>query len=190
MEQLASYYDEVYARPHSDYTISVEEAPWILLWETAASHAIKHGPCHIVDIGCGPGHFPKVLLKRHPTWIEEGGSYTGIDFSVKAIELAQKAAPQFSFDIRDLNDSKPIPDADMYVTMEFLEHIHEDLSVMKRLKPGSEIFLTVPNVNDIAHVRHFPELQNAINRYGQFIDIQYAYGITDEHHAIFGKIKG
>ncbi|MAG26100.1 hypothetical protein CMI47_11020 [Candidatus Pacearchaeota archaeon] len=190
MEQPASYYDEVYSRPVSDYTIPVEEAPWLPLWETAASYAIKGGPCHVVDIGCGPGHFPSILLKRYPTWTEEGGTYTGIDFSSKAIGLGKKVALGLKWILRDLNDDEPIPDADLYVTMEFLEHIHEDLRVMKKLKAGAEIFLTVPNVNDIAHVRYFPELKNAVNRYGQFIDIAYAYQITDEHYAISGKIKG
>jgi 2-polyprenyl-3-methyl-5-hydroxy-6-metoxy-1,4-benzoquinol methylase len=105
----------------------------------------------ILDLGCGDGrlcqHIPKL------------STYTGVDYSVKRIELAKKTYPSYKFIAEDLHifidttDMKP----DLIVCVEVLEHLEVPkklLDIIKDRMPNSIIIGTVPiNMPYIAHLQ-------------------------------------
>ena len=104
----------------------------------------------IIDLGCGIGYF-SLLVEKH--------KYYGIDFSPKVIEQAKAINPSKVFIVSDLlNESlhkRLYKDKCVYVCLEALEHIREDMKVLEAIPSGSPVVISVPNRDFISHVRHF-----------------------------------
>ena len=163
-EKPAEYYNQFGANDHfkSHYTASKYYPTWLMITD----HMLKSGSQKILDIGCGPGQFAKIL-------IDNGFSdYTGIDFSEARIGHAKQICPQLSFICKDVFEIGLIESLnyDTVVMTEFLEHITEDTQVFRRLKPGTKIFGTVPNFGGSSHVRKFETPADLHERYGGLVD--------------------
>lgn len=97
----------------------------------------------LLDVGCGAANGYAPELARHV------GSYTGVDVSQHAVELAQAAG----FDARVIEDAAelPFPDAsfDSAVCIEVLEHLFEPHAAAREirrvLRPGGTLVVSVPN---------------------------------------------
>lgn len=121
----------------------------------------------IVELGCGTGRFARYMLGHAST-------YLGLDFSLAAVEEARRynESPA-AFDVADLR-TDPIPIADVYVALEVLEHLADDLALLARLPAGARVVLSVPSFDSPAHVRHFPTRGAAAARYGRALSIDRA----------------
>jgi len=153
----------------------------------------KESKKHILDLGCGYGNLARFLSMKGYS----RQSYTGIDFSSLGIQLARKWVPKFVFARGDLLDKKTAkkfyrPDY-VYVILEVLEHVKEDLRVLSIIPLNSEIILSVPNFSGTSHVRFFETEKQAINRYSSLIDVESSetikISINDEVKKFF-IIKG
>lgn len=113
----------------------------------------------LVDIGCGDG---RMLFELKKTIKKD--KLVGIDYSEKAILLAQAMCSGVSFIHRDIIKSKTIIKAEVVTLVETLEHIPLEQvstfleSTANHLKRGGTLIITVPldtvPVNE-KHYQHF-----------------------------------
>jgi 2-polyprenyl-3-methyl-5-hydroxy-6-metoxy-1,4-benzoquinol methylase len=110
----------------------------------------------LVDVGCGDGRFLREVKKRHPA-----KEVLGIDYSERAINLAQAMNPNLRYERRDII-TKPLNRTfDVATLIEVVEHIRPDQvqqfirQVHAALRPGGRLVLTVPHVNMPVQDKHF-----------------------------------
>jgi SAM-dependent methyltransferase len=115
----------------------------------------------VVELGCGPGLLLPYLNVE---------SYIGLDFSARAIALARSQFRRADFRVADVRD--PIPVAETYVMNEVLEHLDDDLRLLRSL-PSSLVVLSVPSFDSASHVRFFEKEGAAVKRYGRVLAIDH-----------------
>lgn len=100
-------------------------------------------PIRALEVGCGAGFFTGQLAQR-------GCDATGIDLSPVGVEAARKRFTNAKFQVHDLTEPIPFPDAsfDFIWCSEVLEHLFSPLAVLEEmrrvLRPGGRVQLTVP----------------------------------------------
>lgn len=129
------------------------------LWRRTAKLVPKDAT--VVELGCGPGMLLPYLGIR---------SYVGLDFSPNAIATARRMYPRADFRVADVRE--PIPAADVYVMNEVLEHLDDDLALLRSLPP-STVVLSAPSFDSASHVRFFAKEGAAVKRYGRVLAIDH-----------------
>jgi len=153
-ELAAKYYNEHIPKTISSY--------WVNLYNKAIGLLPSSTNIKIAELGCGPGLFAEFLYKKGY------GNYWGVDFSNKCVELAKERVPSYKFKVGNLYDKniqKEFVNYDVFIIIETLEHITNDLSIIKAIPKGRKIILSVPNRNDPAHVRYFKSIKQVRDRY-------------------------
>lgn len=172
MERSAKWYDEAY-RVSQEYRKAPGDSRYFPIWDKALSLI---GDEKVIDLGCGSGQFAKLLLNNGKNFI------CGIDFSVEAIEIARQLNPgnKFQFFMRDLVADFQIPSVlyDLVTCFEVLEHITEDLDVIKKIDSGKRFIFSVPNYDYRSHVRKFNSEMQILRRYFDLVEIQHVYHFT------------
>lgn len=135
--------------------------PYAPLW-LAAARLVPAG-LRVVELGCGTGRLGSLLAPR-------AASYVGLDFAPRLVEEARRFAPAAEFRVADLR-TDPIPEADAYVATEVLEHVDDDLALLRRLPRGALVVVSVPSFDSRSHVRFFPATRSAAWRYSVALDI-------------------
>lgn len=178
IQQSAFYYDEVFSRPY--YAVEAEKlTPWLPIWELGAKKIAEAKHKKIIDLGCGPGFFAKILSKR----TEHSFDYIGYDFSRVAINRARKQSdPRFRFELSDLQTNSFEKDMDVCVSLEFLEHIEFDLDIISKIPVKTRFLFSVPSFDDPGHVRWFVNLNTVIERYRNLLEFN---SITEENQRFF-----
>ena len=122
----------------------------------------------ICEIGCGSGQFAHMASDYSFDYV------IGIDFSPTGIELFEALRKEYDFiaefylaDAREINYYE-----DVIVCFSVLEHIKNDLSVIKRIPSGKKFIFIVPSFDDIRHVRSFENKKAIYRRYGDLLDIE------------------
>jgi SAM-dependent methyltransferase len=164
-EASEAYYDAAFSNdPH--YHVPFYKSSYYPTWAVVIDRLRRYGCRKILDVGCGPGQFAEVVADAGFT------SYSGLDFSTVAIDMAQQRTPQFDFQVADVcrPDSYAGRDFDAIVCMEVLEHIEDDYAVVSCFPAGTRCLMTVPNFPWRSHVRHFESEQSVTRRYASFFD--------------------
>lgn len=164
-EQPSSHYDGYYAKSAA-YNAHYSKSVYYFLWSVIADRIEHSGITSVLEIGCGPGQLASMLLDRGLQ------SYTGMDFSPKAIEMARKNCPKGRFEVGDAlaTDLHRQVDHDLIICTEVLEHIENDLQVVSRFRPGVRCICTVPSFAHESHVRLFRDCEEVKSRYGPFFE--------------------
>lgn len=167
----AAYYDEMYLH-NAEYKKHYKDSFYLPLWE-AAAELIGYEEC-ILELGCGVGQFAQFLLDNFDRFLKgksDGCDYIGIDFSGEAIARARKTS-RLTFKQEDINliDFKEYSWIHAVVILETLEHLEDDLELLRKIKE-KRIIITVPEFDDPAHVRFFPTQDDVINYYSQVLCI-------------------
>lgn len=140
---------------------------------------------HIIDLGCGPGHFAS-LVGLHLDTIEK---YEGYDFSQTAINMAKSLVgkdDRFKFYEKNLREFNFPKKNNLVVTMyEFLEHISFDLELISKIPPGTWVVFSVPSYDSAGHVRWFNYLEAVKNRYERLIKIESVYTCKVKKNKIY-----
>jgi len=162
MEKPVSWYNEAWKRggwikcksePRHIYTIA---------------ELRRLGVKTILDICCGQGG-PLSLFR------DSGFICYGFDFSSAAIEIAQKVNKFKNVWVGDALDKENYTgEYDAYLAIQVLEHITQDLDVIRNLKPDIPFIFSLPNWMhpSLEHVRKFPSDKSINQRYGEIVDIK------------------
>ena len=121
----------------------------------------------IADLGCGPGLFAEFPYKAGYV------NYWGVDFAIECIKLAKKRVPSYQFIVGNLYDKtiqKEFVKYDVFISIESLEHMTNDLEVLKAIPKGKHIIFSVPNAGDESHVRCFKKVSQVRERYNPLIE--------------------
>jgi len=122
----------------------------------------------VADIGCGIGNMAK--------WIGRAGyetsQYLGVDFSGKMIAKARELNPGFEFIVGDIYNQdiqEAIDGCDVWMMLEFLEHVRDDVEVIRSIPSGKRVVFAVPNFDSKSHVRWFDNKKVVTGKYGDFV---------------------
>ena len=157
------YYDTIYAQSEK-YQADPEHSAYLPVWEKVVGILKQDGVKQVLDIGCGPGQFAEYLIKNIP-----GINYTGVDYSQTAIETGRLRCPTAQFYVKDLMQEGALEEfqADVFIILEVLEHINQDLELIARIPGGQKVIFSVPNMDSFGHVRFFKDTQAVLKRYGE-----------------------
>jgi 2-polyprenyl-3-methyl-5-hydroxy-6-metoxy-1,4-benzoquinol methylase len=160
-EATAEFYDAVYA-DSADYARDAELASYAPIWDAIAALIKSYGSTQVLDIGCGPGQFAEFLMRRLP-----GIRYSGLDFSEVAICAARERCPSLRFEVADAlrSDAASTFEYDLATCTEVLEHIDDDIGLLRRLRSGARFIGSVPNFDSFGHVRFFASEDEVAERY-------------------------
>ena len=149
-EQGHQYYDLIYAGGYTTKAYLPLYNQVLKMIEQAGSQA------NVLEIGCGIGDLGKMIINR-------GHTYRGFDFSPIAIQRCQQLVPNGAFAIGDAyNPAAYVPhNYDTAVALEVLEHL-DDLRIIENIPPGVRLIASVPDYDDIAHVRLYQDPQRDI----------------------------
>ena len=164
-EQPPEFYDaKVRDVPH--WTLHYTRSQYFPIWTVIADRLRSSGCKSVLDIGCGSGQFAALLADRNFP------NYLGIDFSPGMVGQARRVCPAYEFRVADIRKDKALEEHpyDCVVSLEFLEHVEDELSVVERIKPGTLVLATVPNFPARSHVRHFQDESAVVERYGTHFD--------------------
>lgn len=171
----AEVYDEMLRDPDAPALVPLDENPWLPLY-IAAYALVPADTAPIVDLGCGVGRFADHVSRHHR------GHYYGCDFSEVAIQTAIASdlriggcPNHFTFEQLDLRDWTPdtAPAGAVFVCLEVLEHLDDDLGLVAKIPPGAPLIASVPNYESDTHVRTFPTVGAIWQRYEHLLDIAH-----------------
>ncbi len=185
-EKGPSWYDESFDRAEH-WRRHYSRSRYYFLWTVIADRIRRAGVESILEIGCGPGQLACLLRDRGIT------RYHGFDFSPKRIEQARRVCPELTFSVQDAFETDLFSEFDYQgaVCTEFLEHVEQDLDVLKRIRSGTRFLGTVPNFPFTSHVRHFADVDEVRRRYGSsFRDLGVDAFLADEKGKTFFLLEG
>jgi 2-polyprenyl-3-methyl-5-hydroxy-6-metoxy-1,4-benzoquinol methylase len=184
-ELKEDWYDNAY-KGAVKYDVHYTKSPYYKIWVYIASIIDKGAD--VLDLGCGTGQFANLLIDNNIKY-----SY-GIDFSKTAIDLAKKVV-DCNFYVADLYNKETynLHDYNTVICLEVLEHIEDDLSVLKSIKEGSNIIISVPNYDSKSHVRHFESIDSVIARYKDSFNIEgfktFDVSVKNKIFVLYGNNK-
>jgi SAM-dependent methyltransferase len=151
----AFYYDDVYER-YEKYSCHYTKSRYYELWKRCVE--LIPDDANILEVGCGTGQFLQMLqdTKRYLK------GYAGFDFSHVAISMCKSGLVRQG-DARNPNlygDSY-----DLIIALEVMEHLLDDVEVIRLWPKGKNVLLTLPVFDDPAHVRFFETAEQIIKRY-------------------------
>jgi trans-aconitate methyltransferase len=173
-ERDAAWYDESYSR-WEWRDKPAEGTPWTPLWKAVLAHIRPED--QVLDLGCGAGQLAELRQARDG---RSTGYWTGMDFSRTALEAALRRVPVATWCDGDVREVPPswFQGADVVVISETLEHIEDDLAVLRQIPAGKRVVLSVPNFDSDGHVRWFTSPRLAEERYKPFLTNDYAARIV------------
>lgn len=143
-EKNAAYYDEIY---RSGYSTSKYAPLYDLILKTLET---IHEP-KVLELGCGIGDLGSLIVQK-------GHPYRGFDFSETAVGHSRRRCPGGSFQLGNVYnaaDYQPV-DYNTVIALEVLEHV-DDMKVMANIPAGARIIASVPDYNDVAHLRLYQD---------------------------------
>lgn len=177
----ADFYDDVIANRDSPHLLPATVGPWGELYNAVARILANYWERpRVVDLGCGTGRLAELIGPHTGLTV----TYRGLDFSRAMLTEAARHLERFEnpetsdtcwFEYFDLAGHWPEllrndPDV-TYIALEVLEHLDDDLALLAKLPEGADVILSVPSTDSYAHVRHFPNLTDAIDRYATALDL-------------------
>jgi len=152
----ASHYDE-HADPSATWRTS--KARDVVYMPAAVQCAIAGGP--ILDLGCGTGIFGAMLDEMHVPYL------MGIDTSTRAVLIAQRHGPAECMHRKRLARFLREHESEYRTVamLEVLEHVYEDMALLRLIPSGKRIVVSVPSSASVGHVRWFGSMAEAADRY-------------------------
>jgi len=178
-EQNSQFYNNIYDSVLS-YQHHYADSLYYKLWQELSKWI--EPDMKIIDLGCGSGQLANLL---YDIGIK---NYIGIDFSQTAIDMANKInqIKTFQFICADFRTC-PIPEGDTYMLSEVLEHVQDDLELLKKIPDNKRIIASVPNFDCSGHVRYFLNENSVSKRYNKIINIEYLYNVNNKFFVFIGK---
>ncbi|MGA9868993.1 MAG: class I SAM-dependent methyltransferase [Acetobacteraceae bacterium] len=166
-ELPAEYYDEFHG-VDAHYSKNYRKSRYYALFRAILKELNDIRPSLILEVGCGSGVLAQMLQEQLPSV-----SYRGFDFSRTAVGRAgRRTGRQDMFFVADARSAAAYEsDYDAIVCTEVLEHIEDDLDVIRNWRPGTPCICSVPNFLNDEHVRCFRHESEVCERYGDLLSI-------------------
>lgn len=177
----AAYYDRIF-RTHEQFHRHYSRSRYLPLWQEIAKSLPPDA--NILEVGCGTGQLAALLF-------DEGfRRYRGFDFSESAVVRARASVPDFDFEVADARKLSSFEGQyDTVVATEVLEHLDDDLGMIRMLPPGTSLHFTLPCKDDPSHVRYFPHVKGAEARYANVLE-DLSVRTLAQWHIGLGVVKG
>jgi 2-polyprenyl-3-methyl-5-hydroxy-6-metoxy-1,4-benzoquinol methylase len=126
----------------SEFHVRRKEITIDLLSEAISS---VQGVPQVLDLGCGQGHITEKIRQAL-----SGAEFTGLDYSVSAIEYAHEHFSQIDFAVGDAYDMPYANEFfDVVVCNNLWEHVPDPLFLLNKikriLKPGGHLIVSTPS---------------------------------------------
>lgn len=128
----------------------------LAFYQEVLSHLPAH-PCRLLDLGCGGGHFLRLVADR---WRGQGPPLlVGLDFAESAVRSAARVVPEAAFRRASAN-ATGFPDGsfDIVLAMELFEHLAKPDRLLKEawrlVAPGGRLVITIPDGDQDTWVGH------------------------------------
>jgi len=149
----AEYYNEYYSK--SDlYKFHYSVCPYYELWKKVMGMISIDE--NILEVGCGSGQLSKMLLDNG---FEK---YIGFDFSSEAIKIANSQRCIIGDCTKKEMYDRPF---DTILCLETLEHLKDDIEVIRMWPKGKKVILTVPDFDYESHTIYFQNMSEIVQRY-------------------------
>ncbi|MGI8574480.1 MAG: methyltransferase [Egibacteraceae bacterium] len=180
----AGWYDEHYRLTLDKYDIDAADSVYRPVWEVIVSRIDPTAT--VLELGCGTGQLGRMLIDRGLA------GYCGFDFSEVAVELARKRIPGLEVEIADARTTRLVIDFsyDTALCTEVLEHLDDDMAVLRRIRPGTRMLATVPNFDSTSHLRYFADEQEVVQRYQSVLDNLEVTRIELPHGSVIFLLDG
>jgi len=141
-ERSATEYDKVWSADGrlGSYLNEEREALYRRILDFVVERGFAKDINSLADVGCGSGHFTKLLADR---FVDQ--RIVGFDFSAEALRIARSVCPRAIFFQQDIY--APIDDQfDALFCIEVLEHLSYPGKALDRLlAAASNVILSIPN---------------------------------------------
>ncbi len=158
-EKDAEYYSDIYRRGY-------DTSGYQPLYQVVLKLLKNFTAPRILEIGCGIGDLGRML-------IDESYQYRGFDFSDEAIAHCRRLCPEGNFHVGNVYQAEsfwPV-DYNVVIALEVLEHV-DDLKIMANIPPGAHLIASVPDYDDISHLRLYRDFrQDIIERFRHCLHI-------------------
>ena len=171
LEISSSLYNDSYKSGGSagNYHRHYKQSFYYPSWQKAMSYLSPlERDISILEIGCGAGQFANMLFDNGFT------NYVGFDYAAEGVALAKQNNPERAgqFVVGDAFQTGLMEkEYGLVICFEVLEHVQNDLELLQRIRPGTQMLLSVPNFNDPYHVRYFKNKDEVWERYSQVVRI-------------------
>lgn len=172
------YYDSVFSTS-KNYEKKPKDSIYYNLWKCILDEIHKINPTFIVDIGCGPGHMEEMIAEEPNSNLKK---CIGYDFSSVAINkcIAKLSNDnKFLFKIADMTKINLLEDLrshhvkldkTLFISLEFIEHITEDLKIIEQVPKNNTFLFSVPSYDSKGHVRFFSDVEQVYARYSNLLN--------------------
>ncbi|MFT6841465.1 MAG: 2-polyprenyl-3-methyl-5-hydroxy-6-metoxy-1,4-benzoquinol methylase [Psychroserpens sp.] len=165
VEKKAAYYNKKFTL-QDEYRDNYKNSWYYVQWTQIIQLLKKIENPQILEIGCATGQLAQYLYDQNYQ------NYNGFDFSEVAVEHAKKYIPQIFFVGNALDAKNYNLNYNTVICTEVLEHIKEDIKVIKNIKVNTSIIFSIPNFDEISHVRWFTSERQIKKRYYRVINIE------------------
>lgn len=172
-----SYYNRVFAQQKPDYS-----RLFYYKWAVNKVIQLKLQDKKGLDIGCGQGGFLELAENRNL-------KVEGLDFSIDGLnQAAGRTKTKLWFS--PFNTFEEWHFYDYFVILETLEHIKDDMGLLKLLPKDSFVIAAVPGYNSAAHVRCFPKgVSEVMGRYSRLFSEYQCENVGKAIYGFSGRVK-
>jgi len=137
-----------------------------------------------LDIGCGPGGFLQ-------TAVEAGLNIDGLDFSPEAVKQSRaRTQGKCQIWLSTFEDFSQWDNYQYFTILETLEHVVNDLNLIRTLPTGVLIVGSVPSTNDPSHIRRFTGgVHQVLQRYSEVLDGMECKALSKTLFGFTGRVK-
>ena len=136
------------------------------LFESVVTMLPENKITSVLDLGCGIGSLVPFLNTSGYT------NYLGVDFASNLTLAASLRFSEYRFITDDISSkvvSKMMSKYSVIICLEVLEHMKNDLELIKSLPSEKPFIFSVPTVMSKGHVRCFASQDEVVARYQEFL---------------------
>jgi len=161
-----AFYDRMYDT-EAEYGKDFRDSMYLAVWAQVYSHLRQIPDARVLEVGCGSGQFASFLQTLGFT-----GYVRGFDLSSQAVETARRRV-SYQFDQGDATRPENYRgDYNTVVSLETVEHIPDDFSMLVNIPAGTTLVMTLPDFEYESHYRWFTNPRQIEKRYYRYLDIR------------------